>query len=152
MSYDRPCFMDSRPAAILQSLVPIGSRGAIPFYNLSYPSPRPRPPVCAGLSGIVLSLCFGAELVSPRLALSLDYPSCYPSPVLIASSNASSPHSSCLWALSAVRCRCARGRATLVLARNRSSALVALGSPKSRPCGCYSAAVGFITPSSSRSL
>ena len=82
----------------------------------------------------------------PRLTLSLGYPPCYPSPVLVASSNASSPHSSSLQALSAVR-RCARGRATLVLARNRSSALVALGSPKSRPCRvlfCSSGSHNFI--------
>ena len=64
----------------------------------------------------------------------------------------SSPHSSSLRALSAISCGCARSRATLVLARNCSSALVALGSPRSRPCGCSSAAVGLITPSSSRSL
>ena len=95
---------------------------------------------------------FRARWVWPRLRLSLGYPPCYPSPVLIASSNASSPHSSSLWALSAVRCRCAWGRATLVLARNCSSALVALGSPRSRPCGCSSAAVGLVIPPSSRSL
>ena len=114
----------------------MSSRGSPLFYNRSNPFPRPRPPVCAGLSSTVLSLCFGAGWVWPRLTLSLGYPSCYPSPVLIASSNASSPHSSSLWALSVVR-RCVRGRATLVLARNCGSALVALGSPKSHPCGCF---------------
>jgi len=83
--------------------------------------------------------------VWPKLRFSLGYPPCYPSPVLIASSSASSPHSSSLRALSAIRCGYARGRATLVLARNCSSALVALGSPRSRPCGCSSAAAGLIT-------
>jgi len=73
-------------------------------------------------------LVFRAGWVWPRLTFSLRYPPCYPSPVRIATSNASNPRSSSLRALSAVCCRCARGRAMLVLARNCSSALAALGS------------------------
>ncbi|EYE89894.1 uncharacterized protein EURHEDRAFT_536264, partial [Aspergillus ruber CBS 135680] len=122
------------------------------LYNLSNHFTRPKPPVCAGLSSTVLFLCFGARWVWPRLTLSLGYPPCYPSPVLTASSNASSPHSSSLRALSVICCRCARGRATLVLARNCSNALVALGSPRSRPYEYSSAVVGLMTPSVSRSL
>ena len=114
--------------------------------------PHPKPPVCAGLSSRVLSLCFKAGWVWPNLNLSLGYPPCYPSPLLLASSNASSPHSSSFQVLSAACCRCSWGRAMLVLAKNCSSTLVALGSPKSCPCGCSSAAVGLITPSISRSL
>jgi hypothetical protein len=144
--------VDLRPVAILRPLIPESPEALAPFYILSDPFRRPKPPVRAGLSSRVLSLCFGAGWVWPKLGFNLGYPPCYPSPVLIASSSASSPRSSSLRALSAIRCGCARGRATLVLARNCSSALVALGSPRSHPCGCSSAAVGLIIPSSSRSL
>ena len=92
--------MNSRLVANFRPLVPMSSRGSTPFYNLSDPFPRPKPPICAGLSSRVLSLCFGARWVWPRLTLSLGYPPCYPSPVLLASSNASSPHSSSLRVLS----------------------------------------------------
>ena len=90
-------------------------------------------------------LVLRARWVWPRLTFSLGYPpllpffcsncllQCFRSPLIMPSG------------LSAALCRCTRGRATLVLAKNCSSALVALGSPKSRPCGCSSAAVGFIT-------
>ena len=143
--------MDPKPVSNSQPLVPMSSRGKTPFYNISDPFPRPRPPVCVGLSSKVLSLRFRAGWVWLKLNLSLGYPSSYPSPVLFASSSASNPHSSSLLALSAIHCKCARGRATIVLVRNCSGALVGLSSPKSRPCGFSSAAVGLITPYVSRS-
>lgn len=62
-----------------------------PFYDLSDPFPCPRPPVCTGLSSTVLFLCFRARWMWLRPTLSLGYHSCYPSPVIIASSNASAP-------------------------------------------------------------
>lgn len=94
-----------------------------------------------------LSLCFEAGWVRPRLTLSLGYPLCYPSPVLLVSSSASNPHSPIFWALSI-----ARGSATLVLARNCGTAFVALGSPRILPCGYSSAVVGLTTLFVSRTL
>lgn len=43
--------------------------GASPLLWSFWPSSCPKPPVCAGLSSTVLSLCFGAGWVWPRLTL-----------------------------------------------------------------------------------
>ena len=115
------------------------------FYPTFLSYYRPRPPVCVALSSRLLSLFsfFRAGWVWPRLILSLGYPTRYPS-VLLAY-NASSPRSSSFRALSTACCRYPWGRATLVLDRNCNSALVTLGSPRSRPCGYSSVVMGFLS-------
>lgn len=134
--------MNSGPADNFRPLIPMGPWSEASFYCFSSPFTCPKLPVCAGLLSRVLSLCFGAGWVQPTLTLSLGYPPCYPFPVLLASSSAFNPYSSIFWALSTACCRCPWGSAMLVLARNCITALVALGSPRSLPCG-YSAVVGL---------
>lgn len=60
-SYDRPSCMNPRPAAILHPLVPFSPWGYTPFHNLSHSFPRPKPPVCPGLSSRECSPCVSGQ-------------------------------------------------------------------------------------------